>query len=57
VVPGDQLRLEITVMPWRGDFGKLAGKALVNGQLAAEATLMCKMIDREAAAKPSEKSK
>jgi len=51
VVPGDQLRLEMTVLSWRGDFCKLEGKATVNGQLAAEATLMCKMMDREAAAK------
>ena len=57
VVPGDQLRLEIDVLAWRGDFCKLFGKALVDGQLAAEATLMCKMIDREPAAKPGEKSK
>src|SRR6266852_298342 len=46
VVPGDQLRLETTVLSWRGDFCKLQGKALVDGQLAAEATLMCKMVDR-----------
>jgi len=57
VVPGDQLRLEIDVLSWRGDFCKLAGKALVNGQLAAEATLMCKMIDRDPAPKAGEKSK
>jgi 3-hydroxyacyl-[acyl-carrier-protein] dehydratase len=47
VVPGDQLKLEITVISWRGDFCKLEGKATVDGQLAAEATLMCKMVDRE----------
>ena len=47
VVPGDQLRLEITVISWRGDFCKLEGRATVEGQLAAEATLMCKMVDRE----------
>jgi 3-hydroxyacyl-[acyl-carrier-protein] dehydratase len=46
VVPGDQLRLEVKVLSWRGDFCKLEGKATVNGQLAAEATLMCKMVDR-----------
>src|SRR5271156_227052 len=40
VVPGDQLRLEVTVKQWRGDFCKLEGRATVNGQLAAEATLM-----------------
>src|SRR5712692_10486567 len=47
VVPGDQLKLEMTVVSWRGDFCKLDGRATVDGQLAAEATLMCKMIDRE----------
>ena len=51
VVPGEQLKIEMTVLNWRGDFCKLEGKAFVDGQLAAEATLMCKMIDREPAAK------
>jgi 3-hydroxyacyl-[acyl-carrier-protein] dehydratase len=46
VVPGEQLLIEVTVLNWRGDFCKLAGKATVNGELAAEATLMCKMVDR-----------
>src|ERR1700676_1076896 len=57
VIPGDQLRLEIDVLSWREDFCKLAGKALVNGHLAAEATLMCKMIDRDPAPKAAEKAK
>lgn len=47
VIPGDQLRVEVNVLNWRGDFCKLEGKATVDGQLAAEATLMCKMVDRE----------
>ncbi len=47
VVPGEQLILEVTVVSWRGNFCKLAGKATVNGDLAAEATLMCKMVDRD----------
>jgi 3-hydroxyacyl-[acyl-carrier-protein] dehydratase len=51
VVPGDQLRIEVNVLHWRGDFCKLRGKATVEGQLAAEGTVMCKMIDREQAAK------
>ncbi|HKS66637.1 MAG TPA: 3-hydroxyacyl-ACP dehydratase FabZ [Candidatus Acidoferrales bacterium] len=49
VVPGDQLRVEVRVIAWRGDFCKLEGRASVNGELAAEATLMCKMVDIEAA--------
>jgi 3-hydroxyacyl-[acyl-carrier-protein] dehydratase len=46
VVPGDQLKVEMKVISWRGDFCKLEGRATVDGQLAAEATLMCKMVDR-----------
>src|SRR5467141_4179184 len=51
VVPGDQLRVEMKVLSWRGDFCKLEGKATVDGQLAAEATLTCKMVDRDQVAK------
>ncbi len=57
VVPGDQLRIEVTVLAWRGDFCKLEGKATVNGQLAAEGTVMCKMIDREPPGKAEEPAK
>jgi len=60
VVPGDQLRLEVRVVNWRGTFCKLEGRATVQGALAAEATLMCKMVDAEAmsapAAQPAEKA-
>lgn len=52
VVPGEQLRLDVTVLIWRGNFCKLRGIASVNGELAAEATLMCKMVDREPAETP-----
>jgi len=46
VVPGDQLRLEVKVLQWRATFCKLEGVAKVGDELAAEATLMCKMVDR-----------
>lgn len=46
VVPGDQLRIEVTMVYWRKNICKMVGKALVDGQLAAEATVMCKLIDR-----------
>ncbi|HUA00565.1 MAG TPA: 3-hydroxyacyl-ACP dehydratase FabZ [Candidatus Aquilonibacter sp.] len=45
VVPGDQLRIEMNVLAWRAGFCKLQGRASVNGEVAAEATLMCKMVD------------
>jgi 3-hydroxyacyl-[acyl-carrier-protein] dehydratase len=57
VVPGDQLRIECNVLAWRGDFCKLEGKATVNGELAAEGTVMCKMIDREPPGKREEPTK
>jgi 3-hydroxyacyl-[acyl-carrier-protein] dehydratase len=56
-VPGDQLRIELTVLSWRGDFCKLEGKATIGGQLATEATLMCKMVDREFGTKAEEPAK
>lgn len=51
VVPGDQLRIECNVLAWRGDFCKIQAKATVDGELAAEGTVMCKMVDREPPAK------
>jgi 3-hydroxyacyl-[acyl-carrier-protein] dehydratase len=57
VVPGEQLKIEMTVVSWRGDFCKLDGKATVNGELAAEATLMCKMVDRDAFEKKQQPGK
>jgi 3-hydroxyacyl-[acyl-carrier-protein] dehydratase len=57
VVPGDQLRIECNVLNWRGDFCKLEGKATVNGELASEGIVMCKMIDREPPGKAEEPAK
>lgn len=54
VVPGDQLRVEVKVIAFRGDFCKLEGRASVNGELAAEATLMCKMVDLEMQVQPTQ---
>jgi 3-hydroxyacyl-[acyl-carrier-protein] dehydratase len=47
VVPGDQLRLEVNMLAFRMSVCKLEGKATVNGDVVAEATLMCKMVERE----------
>jgi 3-hydroxyacyl-[acyl-carrier-protein] dehydratase len=54
VVPGDQLILEAIVLKWRQTYCKLQCKATVNGEVAAEATLTCMLVDRELAAAPSE---
>jgi 3-hydroxyacyl-[acyl-carrier-protein] dehydratase len=46
VVPGDQVRYEVEVLRLRSTFCKVAGKALVNGELAAEAVLSTAMVER-----------
>lgn len=47
VVPGDRLTIELNVIRARGNFRKLAGRAEVDGQLAAEADLTLAGVDRE----------
>lgn len=46
VLPGDQIRLEVTVIKHRGNYFKTRGEALVNGTLVAEAELSCAIVDR-----------
>ncbi len=50
VVPGDQLRLELTVLSLRRSSCRMAGRATVDGELAAEATLLSLMVDPETGA-------
>jgi beta-hydroxyacyl-ACP dehydratase FabZ len=45
VVPGDQLRYEVEVLRLRSNHAKLAGRALVDGQLAAEAVVSSALVD------------
>jgi 3-hydroxyacyl-[acyl-carrier-protein] dehydratase len=52
VVPGDQLRIEMTVIRRKGSVAKMAGRATVNGLLVAEAEVMCKLEDKERPAPP-----
>lgn len=46
VVPGDQLRIEVSVLRQRGRYYKMKGQALVDGNLAVEAELACSVVDR-----------
>ena len=46
VVPGDQLRIEMTVIRRKGSVAKMAGRATVDGLLVAEAEVMCKLQDK-----------
>jgi 3-hydroxyacyl-[acyl-carrier-protein] dehydratase len=50
VVPGDQLRIEINVLNWKPRLARMEGRALVDGKLACEATVMCQLIPRRAPA-------
>jgi len=45
VVPGDQLRLEVTVLARKGPVWKMQGKAWVDGSLAAEAEVTATIPD------------
>ena len=50
VVPGDQLRIEMRVIKRKGTVAKMAGTATVDGQLVAEAEVMCKLQDKTGSA-------
>ena len=44
VTPGDQLRIEVDVLVLRGNAGRLQGKAYVDGKLACEAVVTCRLL-------------
>jgi 3-hydroxyacyl-[acyl-carrier-protein] dehydratase len=46
VVPGDQLRLELTVLRLRPRYIRLRGEAFVDGELVAEAEISSSLVDR-----------
>jgi 3-hydroxyacyl-[acyl-carrier-protein] dehydratase len=50
VVPGDQLRIEVSVLNWKPRVAKMEGRAMVDGKLACEATVMCALVPRVAEA-------
>jgi 3-hydroxyacyl-[acyl-carrier-protein] dehydratase len=47
VVPGDQLRLEVTVQRYKMGYAKLRGEAFVDGQLVAEANISSALADKQ----------
>jgi len=47
VVPGDTLRLEMKVIKRKASVAKMAGVATVDGQVVAEAEIMCKLAEKE----------
>lgn len=46
VVPGDQLRLEATVLKYKMGYAKLRAEAYVDGQVVAEATITSVLGDK-----------
>ncbi len=46
VTPGDQLRIEVTVLNWRTSAVKMRGVATVEGKIACEATVTCALTNR-----------
>src|SRR5215467_14807229 len=46
VLPGDQLRIQVEVKVWRGNAGRMYGRAYVGDKLAAEAVVSCRLVDR-----------
>ena len=50
VLPGDTLRLELKTLKRKSTVVKMQGTATVDGQVVAEAIVMCKVIDRPGSA-------
>ena len=46
VVPGDQLRIEMTVTRAKASVAKMRGVATVDGKVVADAIVMCKLQDK-----------
>ena len=46
VTPGDQLRLEVTVLKYKMGYAKLRAEAYVDGQLVAEAVISSALADK-----------
>lgn len=49
VLPGDQLRIEMRLARLKATVAKMYGTASVNGHLVAEAQVMCKLAEKQAA--------
>ncbi len=50
VLPGDQLRIEMKLARRKATVAKMYGTASVNGQVVAEAEVMCKLAEKQPAA-------
>ncbi|MGZ4821570.1 MAG: 3-hydroxyacyl-ACP dehydratase FabZ [Terriglobales bacterium] len=46
VVPGDQLRIEVTVLAWRRNAVRMEGKIFVGDKRVCEAIVSCRLVPR-----------
>ena len=46
VVPGDRLDMEVELLSTRHKIGKIKARAFVDGEVACEAELSCKIVER-----------
>lgn len=56
VTPGDQLRIEVRVIVWRSLAVKMEGTITVDGKVACEARVTCRLVDLKKAAAAAETS-
>ena len=56
VTPGDQLRIEVTVLNWRTTMVKLKGEITVEGKLVSDATFTAALVPRVKAPKVEAKA-
>ena len=47
VRPGDQLRIEVEVLSRKTTFCRMKGNAYVDGELACEAVILCKIMEKQ----------
>lgn len=47
VRPGDQIRMELTFLKKKATIAKMKGVATVDGNVVAEAVVMCTIVDKE----------
>jgi 3-hydroxyacyl-[acyl-carrier-protein] dehydratase len=50
VVPGDQLRIEVTVLAWRKNAVRMEGRIFVGDKRVCEAIVSCRLVPRAAGA-------
>ena len=53
IVPGDQMRIEVTVLKWRSRMVKMQGVCTVEGDVAAEAVITCMLVPRPGRTTPA----